>query len=55
MKDTQVAQVQFFGSGSSVLVEQHSKPMCARGSIPLPTTKNFQKKICLFVETYLSL
>ena len=38
MKDTQVAQVQFFGSGSSVQVEQHSKWMCASGSIPLPTT-----------------
>jgi hypothetical protein len=40
MKDTQVTQVQFFGSGSSVPVEQHLEPMCARGSIPLPTTKS---------------
>jgi hypothetical protein len=55
MKDTQVIQIQFFGSGSSVPVEQHPEQMCARGSIPLPTTKKFQKKICLFVETYLSL
>ncbi len=40
MKDTQVIQVQFFGSGSSVPVERHPEPMCARGSIPLPTTKS---------------
>ena len=54
MKDTQVIQVQFFGSGSSVPVEQHSKPMCARGSIPLPTTKNFKKRfVCLSKLTYL--
>jgi hypothetical protein len=39
MKDTQVIQIQFFGSGSSVPVEQHPEQMCARGSIPLPTTK----------------
>ncbi len=61
MKDTQVIQIQFFGSGSSVPVEQHPEPMCARGSIPLPTTKssefflNFHRKIWLFVKTYLSL
>lgn len=40
MKDTQVIQIQFFGSGSSVPVEQHPEQMCARGSIPLPTTKS---------------
>jgi hypothetical protein len=44
MKDTQVIQIQFFGSGSSVPVEQHPEPMCARGSIPLPTTKKFLLK-----------